>query len=199
MEDFIGHILMFGGNFAIRSYATCSGQLMAISSNTALFSIIGTTYGGDGRTTFGLPDFRGRSPIGVGNGPGLESYRWGQRGGVETVTLNVTQMPNHTHFLNNTAPSSSSHIQLSTVNGVRSIPVAGDVPAPANFSAGIQPTVVNNFGPPTSPVDGQALPAVDTSKLQVLPTGGQRDHENRSPYLAVYFLICMYGIFPSRA
>lgn len=199
MDDFIGQIIMFGGNFAIRQYGTCSGQLLAISSNTALFSILGTTFGGDGRTTFGLPDFRGRSPIGVGHGPGLQNYNWGQRGGLEYVTLNQLEIPQHNHAVI-ANPGQSSHLQLSTDLGERETPIAGDVPAKGNFSPGLgQTTEVKNYGPSTNTVDGQELPGFNPSSVQIGFTGGSQAHENRSPYLAVYFLICMYGIYPSRS
>ena len=101
-EGMIGEVRLFAGNFAPRTWAFCEGQLLAISSNTALFSILGTTYGGDGRTTFGLPDLRGRSAVGPGNGPGLRSYRLGQRGGEEYKTLNITNLPIHSHFITTT-------------------------------------------------------------------------------------------------
>lgn len=97
MEPFIGEILIFGFNFAPRGWARCEGQLLAIASNTALFSLLGTTYGGDGRTSFGLPDLRSRAAIGMGQGPGLSNYRWGQSGGAESHTLTVGQMPSHSH------------------------------------------------------------------------------------------------------
>ncbi|GAB5552347.1 MAG: hypothetical protein Sapg2KO_19380 [Saprospiraceae bacterium] len=96
-EPFIGEISMFGGNFAPRGWAFCNGQLLPIAQNTALFSLLGTTYGGDGRTTFGLPDLRGRVPVHFGNGPGLSDYRLGQKGGAERMILNVTQIPSHNH------------------------------------------------------------------------------------------------------
>ena len=99
MEPFIGQIIMFGGNFAIRSFALCDGQLQPISQNTALFSLLGTIYGGDGRTTFALPDLRGRVPVHMGNGPGLSSYRIGQRLGVERMTLTANNVPPHSHPL----------------------------------------------------------------------------------------------------
>ena len=97
MEPTLGEVRMFAGNFAPRAWALCEGQLLAINSNQALFSILGTTYGGDGRTSFGLPDLRGRGPISPGTGPGLPSYREGQRGGATTNVLNVTQIPAHNH------------------------------------------------------------------------------------------------------
>lgn len=99
MEPFIGMIVQFGGNFAPRAWALCDGQLLAIASNTALFSILGTTFGGDGRTTFGLPGMRGRVPVHAGDGPGLSNRRLGAKGGTETVTLTVSQIPAHHHSL----------------------------------------------------------------------------------------------------
>ncbi|MFY1113097.1 MAG: tail fiber protein, partial [Methanosarcinaceae archaeon] len=98
-EPFIGEIRMFAGNFAPRGWAFCDGQLLPISQNTALFSILGTTYGGDGRTTFGLPDLRGRVPVHAGSGPGLSTVRLGDTGGAETVTLSQAQMPSHNHTI----------------------------------------------------------------------------------------------------
>ena len=99
MDPFIGQVLMFGGNFAPRSWAFCEGQLLAISSHSALFSILGTTYGGDGRTTFALPDLRSRTAISPGNGPGLSSRRLGQKGGTETNHHTIAQMPSHNHVV----------------------------------------------------------------------------------------------------
>jgi microcystin-dependent protein len=96
-EPFLGQIILFGGNFAPRGWAFCNGQLLAINQNTALFSLLGTTYGGNGQTTFALPDLRGRVPLHFGQGPGLSSYTEGQVGGAESVTLLATQMPAHTH------------------------------------------------------------------------------------------------------
>src|ERR1043165_3057908 len=99
-EPFIGQIIMFGGNFQIRGYALCNGQILSIAQNTALFSILGTTYGGNGQTTFALPDLRGRVPMHPGQGPGLSSRTLGEQSGSETVTLLTTQIPGHTHTLN---------------------------------------------------------------------------------------------------
>ena len=102
-DPFVGEIRMFAGSFAPRSYALCDGQLMAVSQNDALFSLLGTMYGGDGRTTFGLPELRGRVPIHQGQGPGLSNRRIGQRSGSETATVSVAQMPGHTHALQGTS------------------------------------------------------------------------------------------------
>ena len=96
-EPFIGEISMFGGNFAPRGWALCDGQLLPVSQYSALFSLLGTTYGGDGRTTFALPDLRGRTPKGVGNGPGLQSVIWGERGGKEQTLITAANMPSHSH------------------------------------------------------------------------------------------------------
>jgi microcystin-dependent protein len=97
-EPFIGSVILFAGNFAPRGWAFCDGQLLSISQNTALFSILGTTYGGNGQTTFALPDLRGRSPIGPRQGPGLANHDLGEEGGVENVTLSINQMPAHSHL-----------------------------------------------------------------------------------------------------
>ena len=98
-NPFIGQVNYIGFNFAPRGWALCDGQLLPIASNTALFSLLGTAFGGDGRTTFALPDLRGRTPLGVGNGAGLNDVTWGQRGGSENVTLTVAQIPSHNHTI----------------------------------------------------------------------------------------------------
>jgi microcystin-dependent protein len=100
MDPFLGEIRLFAGNFAPRSWALCNGQIMSIAQNTALFSLLGTTYGGNGQTTFALPDLRGRVPVHAGQGPGLTNYDLGQQGGTETQTLTTSQIPAHTHALN---------------------------------------------------------------------------------------------------
>lgn len=175
-EPFIGEIVMFGGNFAPRSWAFCDGQLLSISQNTALFSILGTTYGGDGRTTFGLPDLRGRVPMGPRNGPGLTPRSLGQRGGVENVTLNANQMPSHTHAAsaNAVAPAGNSN------------DAAGNFWADdAGVSSGTYHT-----GPTNTTMNGNAI--------TVQPSGGNQSHDNVQPFLAVNFIIAITGIFPSR-
>ncbi|MCA9638552.1 MAG: phage tail protein [Myxococcales bacterium] len=153
MEPFLGQIMMFAGNFAPRGWALCDGQLLPISQNQALFSILGTTYGGDGRTTFALPDLRGRAPIHAGHGPGLSDYRLGQKGGAESVTLTVNQMPSHNHTLamngEGAATKQAGYLAASEIYGE-----TADKSAPANTisNAGgnqpvsnIQPYVVVNY------------------------------------------------------
>lgn len=111
-DPLVGELMLFGGNFCPRNWAEASGQLLAIAQNTTLFSLLGTTYGGDGRTTFGLPDLRGRSPIGYGNGPGLSTHRLGQKGGVETHRLTNTEMPSQS--LQASVPTVSTRLPGST-------------------------------------------------------------------------------------
>jgi microcystin-dependent protein len=175
MEDYLGMIRFFGGNFTIRGYAACDGQLMAISSNTALFSILGTTYGGDGRTTFALPDLRGRSAIGEGTGPGLSNVRLGQKGGAQTHILNVTEMPSHTH-------------------------TAAAAMKASGATAGDDDSAANNYLGKNEIYTGSTAGLVDMGPASVTVgnTGGNQAFSIQSPYLAVTALICIQGIFPSR-
>lgn len=161
---------MFGGNFAPRGWAFCDGQLLPISSYNALFSILGTTYGGDGRTTFALPDLRGRVPMHPGNGPGLTSRRIGQKGGLEENTINITQMPPHDH--NVTLPAKEEANAEAPTN---------------NFVAGAG---FDGFGT-TSDVTMGALPQQSV--------GGGQAVNNIQPFQCVYFIIALQGIFPSRS
>lgn len=172
-EPFIAEIKIFGGNFAPRNFALCDGQLLAIAQNTALFSLLGTTYGGDGRTTFALPDLRGRVPIHPGNGPGLTSRRLGERGGAEDVTLNVNQIPAHNHSANAVTPAGNSN------------DAAGNYWADdAGVSSGTYHT-------------GPANAAMNAGTIG--NTGGSQPHPNMQPFLAVNFIIALFGIFPSRS
>lgn len=191
-------IMLFAGNFAPRGWAFCDGQLLPIAQYSALFSLLGTTYGGDGRTTFALPDLRGRAPIGPRNGPGLSDYRLGVKGGVEHVTLNLAQIPSHNHLTQNT-PAADQHVLLSTENGIREVPESGDIPAVGNYPEGLTAAKTKNFGPATagSIVNGQAISA--NAGLTVLNNGGSQSHENRQPFIAVNYIIALVGIFPSRS
>lgn len=167
-NPFIGEIVMFAGNFAPRGWALCDGQLLAISESMALFSILGTTYGGDGRATFGLPDLRGRVPLHPGTVAGLSTYSLGQRGGAETVTITPAQMPSHNHTATSTVTASEAQVR-GTGTQVVGLTSGGD--------------------------RGAATAA--TVSTTVGSTGGSQAHENRSPYLAINFIIATLGTFPS--
>lgn len=180
MDNFIGQIILFAGNFDIKSYASCNGQLMSIAQNTALFSILGTTYGGDGRTTFALPDLRGRAPISQGQGPGLSNYTLGQVGGSETTTLITQNMPAHTHAL-----TLSAQVNVSDLNAT------SDEPAGSFLT-----TTSNNFYA-SSGKPGQNLGGVSASGTASI-AGNNQPFNNMAPYLVLSYQICLYGIFPSR-
>lgn len=171
MDPFIGEVKLFAGNFAPRGWAFCDGQLLPISQNTALFSILGTIYGGDGRTTFALPDLRGRVAIGPRHGAGLSDYREGQKGGMEHVTLTVSQMPSHNHSL-------------------RADMNAGNTNSPTNHILANTAAFDNEYS--------NASPNTDMNSNAIGNNGGNQSHENRQPFLAINYIIAMQGIFPSR-
>lgn len=166
---YIGEIRMFGGNFAPAGWAFCNGQLLAISENEALFTLIGTTYGGDGQSTFALPDLQGRIPIQQGTGPDGSSYVLGQRAGAETVTLTTQQIPGHTHAL------------LATDTAANEASPAGHVLARSN--------TVDAYLPSDA--------ATAMSAQAVAAAGGSQPHGNLQPFLCVSFIISLFGIFPS--
>lgn len=170
MEPFIGQIIMFGGTFAPRGWALCDGQLLPISSNSALFSILGTTYGGDGRTTFGLPDLRGRVAMHPGNGPGLASRRLGQKGGEENNILNLNQLPPHTHGVSIPSKEEGN----------------ADVPT-SNYVAGAG---LDSFGTTTDS---------NMETFQTLNAGGGQSVNNIQPYQCVNYIIALVGVYPSRS
>ena len=184
MEPYIAQIMMFGGNFAIRGWAFCDGQLLPISQNSALFSLLGTTFGGDGRTTFGLPDLRGRVAIHPGTGPGLSDYRLGEKGGVESVTLNQTQIPSHTH---------ATQMKVNNTDSTVGTPVAGSSIAVPGALAGrtFTATLGYNAAAPNTALSG--------GSVEVGNTGGNMSHTNVQPYLGIYHEIALQGIFPSRS
>ena len=178
-EAFIGEIRAFAGNYAPAGWALCNGQLESIAQNQALFTLLGTTYGGDGQTTFALPDLRGRLPVGQGQGPGLSPYTIGQRAGTESVTLLQNQLPAHNHL-----------VQASTATGNVSAPGPSVVPAAPDA-----PSQTETFYavPGTSAVNPVTMLAA-----AIGPTGNGLPHENRMPTLTVSFIIALNGIFPSR-
>ncbi len=173
-EAFLGEIKMFAGNFAPRSWALCDGQLLSISQNSALFSILGTTYGGDGRTTFALPDMRGRVSIHPGTGPGLSRKTLGQRGGSETVTLTSGQMPAHSH----TAITNADTTVASSDRPENKLP-ARNAAATPQYGENMNGTL-------------------SSTAVSVGNTGGSQAHTNVQPYLVVNYIICLQGIYPSR-
>ncbi len=179
MDGAIGEVRMFAGNFAPRNWALCHGQLLAVQDNQALFSIVGTIYGGDGRTTFGLPDMRGRSPVGAGRGPGLSDINEGGWYGHETVTLTQNELPGHSHSVEVETRASSD-------------PGNSDDPA-----GGYWADPSNNVRVYRDSHDSTMAP--DAIGVSVQPTGGNQAHENRSPALGINFIICLMGTYPSRS
>ena len=176
-EPFVGEIRMFAGNFAPRGWAFCDGRLLGISQNDALFSLLGTIYGGDGRTTFGLPELRGRIPVHAGSGPGLSPRRLGAKGGAEMVTLTVNQLPSHGHL-----PSDGQPLK------------ASNTPAKSRDPRD-QVLAASQFGDVyTSDVSS----AQSSLKVEaVTSAGGSQSHTNLMPFLCVNFIIALVGIYPS--
>ena len=173
-SPYLGQITMFGGNFAPRGWAFCNGQLLAINQNSALFSLIGTIYGGDGRTTFGLPDLRGRVPMHWGNGPGLTNRQIGSKSGAELVTLTASQIPSHNHLAKCVAPAGNSN---DAVNNYW----ADD----AGVSSGTYHT-------------GAGATLSNMNAGAIANAGGGGAHNNMQPYLAISFIIALQGVYPSR-
>ncbi|KQZ26973.1 phage tail protein [Duganella sp. Root1480D1] len=171
-ERYIGEIRMFSGNFAPVGWAMCNGQLLPIAQNTALFSILGTTYGGDGKTTFALPNLRQRIPMHAGAGPGLTLRDLGEQGGAATSTLTALQMPSHSHGMS--ASNATASVQ-SPANALLAKPVT--VSAPYHDAAAMAPS-------PTGPLGA---------------AGGNSPHNNLQPYLVLNFIIALSGIFPPRS
>ena len=175
-EPFLGQIVMFGGNFAPRSWALCDGQLLSIAQHSALFSILGTTYGGDGRVTFGLPDLRGRVAMHKGNGPGLTPRSLGARGGAEEVSLTTNQMPSHNH--------------AAAAHGVA--PAGNSNDANGNFWADDAGVASGTYH--TGPANVQ----MNAGAVTVANEGSGQGHPNVQPFLCVNYIIALQGIFPSR-
>jgi microcystin-dependent protein len=179
-EPILGEIVMFAGNFAPRGWALCEGQLLAISQNDALFSLLGTVYGGDGRTTFGLPDLRGRLAIHAGQGPGLNNHNLGAKFGSENETLTTAQLPNHNHGATSTTEiavnSSAGEEGIGNGQYISSHTDAFNTAATADKFLGSNPEF----------------------DITVGNTGGSQAHTNVQPTLVVNYIICLQGIYPSR-
>lgn len=190
-DPFLGEIRMFAGNFAPRGWEFCDGQLIAINSNSALFSLLGTMYGGDGRTTFALPDLRGRVAISAGRHPGSNTdYRQGPGAGSETFQLTTLNLPAHNH----TATVAITPNVTSTTEAVRDTPITGDVPAAANFGPGLSTTKVKSFGPASNTVTGQT----QTATVNINNTGNSQPISILQPYTVIRYIIATQGFFPSR-
>ena len=172
-DAMIGTIAMFGGNFAPRGWALCQGQILSIAQNTALFSLLGTTYGGNGQTTFALPDLRGRFPINPGQGPGLSNISLGEQAGTQSVTLLLTSLPAHNHTVGCDPTGSSSLIPTANVPGL----------------SDDRSAAINNYSsnPPTAQMNQATLGLA----------GGGTPFSNLNPFLGINFIICMEGIYPS--
>ena len=169
-DQYVGEIRMFAGGYAPEGWALCNGQLLPITDNEVLFTLIGTTYGGDGVTTFGVPDMRGRVPISVGNGGG-SNYVLGQKSGAESVTLLTAQMPAHGHL-----PAAQS--------------TPGNQPLPTNNVWAAKQV----FEKPAADI-----PLVAMSAAAVISAGSNQSHDNLMPFMALTFIIATQGIFPSQA
>jgi microcystin-dependent protein len=170
-QPYVGEIRMFGGNFAPAGWAFCQGQSMPISENDVLFTLIGTTYGGDGQETFNLPDLQGRLPVHAGQGPGLsQNYQLGEQGGVESVTLTVNQIPSHTHPLTGSSDSPASQTPTNQISATSQ--------SSLYFNLFDNPV---NFAP-----------------AAIGPVGGSQPHDNFQPYLCVSFIISLFGVFPTQ-
>jgi microcystin-dependent protein len=175
MEQFIGQIMMFGGNFAPRSWALCNGQLLPIASYSALFSILGTTYGGDGRSTFALPDLQGRVPVHAGNGAGLPPVRLGEKAGTPTNTLTVGQLPSHNHTGAVQAVSPLARGAATTPDPTNAYNAQGGVYAPGK----------------------NASMAADSVSVGL--TGSNQPINNMQPFTSVNYIIALEGLFPPRS
>lgn len=171
-DPFVAEIRIFPFNFAPRGWAWCDGQLLPLSQNTALFSLLGTTYGGNGKSNFALPDLQGRAPMHPGQGPGLSLHDLGETGGSETVTLLESEIPAHSHTLRG-----------SNSNGDTPFPAGNTLARYGNFNAYQQTTNANLVS-----MAPEALP----------PAGGDQPHNNMQPYLTFYFCIALQGVFPPR-
>ncbi|MES2655797.1 MAG: tail fiber protein [Bacteroidota bacterium] len=186
MEGTMGEIRLFAANFAPKTWAYCQGQLLPINQNQALFSILGTTYGGDGVTTFGLPDLRGRTCVGQGQGPNLSFRTLGEKAGEATHTLITSEMPIHTHA---SSLTTSANVAMGCLNDT-----ATTESPEGNYIASIGQ---NQYAPTSNGVMGIA-PASVTVNMQVGVTGASQPHQNMQPYLGIGYVICLQGIYPSR-
>lgn len=187
-EPFLGEITIFAGSFSPRGWTSCSGQLLDIATNTALFALLGTTYGGDGRTTFALPDLRGRAVVGPGSGPALTPRSLGERGGTEQVTLAAGEIPSHVHA----GDVGSASFGAQTGDADQHSP-AGGTPAVPTLSGNPGLNMYSTEAPDTA-IEG----AVGAQLSAGNSTGGGGGHANMQPFLVMKYIIALVGVFPSR-
>ena len=183
MEPFLGQIISFAGNFAPRGWAFCNGQLLPINQYQALFSLLGTNYGGDGRTTFALPEMRGRAAMHAGTGPGLPGEPLGRRGGLESIQLTTLNMPSHNHA-----------VSESLALACRSEAGGEDDPTGAFLATGEQ-----TYSATTAASTGDMHANAITGTVEIGMTGGNQPVDIRQPYQAINFIIAIQGTFPSRS
>ncbi|MFN8244570.1 MAG: tail fiber protein [Ferruginibacter sp.] len=179
MEGTLAEVRMFAGNFAPRSWMLCQGQLLSIAQWTAVFALVGTTYGGNGQTTFGIPDFRGRTALGTGSGPGLPAVNLGEMSGVPSTTLISTNLPQHNHAISGTITPTANNDN------------AGLGTDPTNRRLGSANLYTNGSGDLVNMANS-------VFSLAAAVTGGNQPFSNMPPYLAVQYIFCVEGIFPSR-
>ncbi|WP_342330300.1 tail fiber protein [Pedobacter sp. FW305-3-2-15-E-R2A2] len=186
MEEFIGVVKIFAGNYPPRGWQFCNGQILAIAPNTALFSLLGTTYGGNGSTTFALPDLRGRAPIGWGQGPGLSNYVIGESSGSENTSILINNMPAHNHVATSTLTLNASNTAATV-----STPVAGNALG-AGKDVNTDPVSMYTTAAPNVPLTGGSVATT------VGISGGSVPISILQPTLAISYIICFQGLFPSR-
>lgn len=196
MEGIIGEIRIFAATFAPKNWAFCQGQVLAIQSNTALFSILGVTYGGNGTTTFQLPNFTGRVAVGAGQLPGGSNYARGQASGAEKHTLITTEMPSHTHA---GTVSGNASLLVSAEDSTLAVASAGSVISSPGYTVtgGLAKTLGFNNATPNTALHADSI-KVNNTPLNLALTGGNIAHNNMQPFLVLNHVICLNGIFPAR-
>lgn len=194
MDEYIGMIKIFAGNFVPQGYLECNGALLAVSANQVLFSLLGTTYGGDGKTTFALPDLRGRAPVGMGTGLGLPTITEGEVGGTNQTTLTLNNLPMHTHIA---TIGGQSALKVSSGNATQSAATANASIATPGTNSGrsFTPTLGFNTSAPDMAIGG-----LNVSQLTVTNAnaGNGQPFNNMPPYLGIKYIICTDGVYPSH-
>lgn len=204
-EPYIGGMCAFAGNFAPRNWAYANGQLLPISQNTALFSLLGTYFGGDGRTTFALPDLQSRAIVGVGQGPGLSNYSIGQKSGSEFIPLTVSQIPSHNHSATTRLDLLVEPADVSATTSLNAQNTPGTSTTPSGNM--LAQNTASNVYSASAPIVSMYADAIEatasgnvnaTASTNLQNTGGSQSHENRMPYLAINWIVAMQGTYPSR-